>query len=129
VPWLVLVFLLTAGAFGIPCMRPSICCHQENAAMDFAALLVACAAAFGCYALAAHVGEGRGPSELGCGGADRLAVILRHGRSLLLRYGWQQSNVSAGYDHGLRGFDTSHAKYGPRRARFASGAAMTTRRR
>jgi hypothetical protein len=71
VPWLVLVFLLTAGAFGIPCMRPSICCHQENAAMDFAALLVACAAAFGCYALAAHVGEGRGPSELGCGGAVR----------------------------------------------------------
>jgi uncharacterized protein len=64
VAWLVLVFFLTAGAFGIPLQAAVDLLPPGNAALDFAGLLVACAAALGCYALAVQVGEGRGASEL-----------------------------------------------------------------
>jgi fatty acid desaturase len=60
VAWLVLVFFLTAGAFGIPLQAAVDLLPPGNAALDFAGLLVACAAALGCYALAVQVGEGRG---------------------------------------------------------------------
>jgi hypothetical protein len=64
VAWLGLVFFLTAGAFGIPLQAAVDLLPPGNAAPDFAVLLVACAAAVGCYALAVQVGEGRGESEL-----------------------------------------------------------------
>ena len=62
--WLVLVFFLTAAAFGLPLQAAVDLLPPGNAALQFVGLLVACAAALGCYALAVRLGEGRGAREL-----------------------------------------------------------------
>ena len=60
VAWLVLLFFLTAAAFGLPLQAAVDLLPPGNAAAEFVGLLVACAAALGCYALAVRLGEGRG---------------------------------------------------------------------
>ncbi len=62
--WLVLVFFLTAAAFGLPLQAAVDLVPPGHAALDLVGVLVACAAALGCYALAVRLGEGRGPHEL-----------------------------------------------------------------
>ena len=62
--WLVAVFFLTAAAFGVPLQAAVDRLPPGNAALDFVGLLLACAAALGCYALAVRLGEGRGAREL-----------------------------------------------------------------
>jgi len=62
--WLVLVFFLTAAAFGLPLQAAVDLLPPDNPGLDLAGLLVACAAALGCYALAVRLGEGRGAREL-----------------------------------------------------------------
>jgi membrane protease YdiL (CAAX protease family) len=62
--WLVLVFFLTAAAFGLPLQAAVDLLPSESPALGFAGLLVACTAARGCYATAVWLGEGRRPREL-----------------------------------------------------------------
>jgi membrane protease YdiL (CAAX protease family) len=62
--WLVLVFFLTAAAFGLP-LQAAVDLLPGTAGWQFVGLLVACLAALGCYALAVRLGEGRRPAELG----------------------------------------------------------------
>lgn len=64
VAWLVLVFFLTAAAFGLPLQAAVDLLPPENAALQLAGLVVACAAALGSYALAVRWGEGRWAAEL-----------------------------------------------------------------
>lgn len=61
--WLVLVFFLTAAAFGLPLQAAVDLLPPGNAALQLAGLAIACAAALGCYALAVRLGESRGASE------------------------------------------------------------------
>src|SRR6476660_3054505 len=65
VGWLVLVFFLTAAAFGLPLQAAVDLLPAVTGAWGFAGVLVACAAALGCYALAVRLGEGRGTAEIG----------------------------------------------------------------
>jgi len=60
-PWpaLVLVFFLPRERSASPLQAAVDLLPPGNAALDFAGLLVAGAAALGCYALAVQVGEGR----------------------------------------------------------------------
>jgi uncharacterized protein len=62
--WLVLVFFLTAAAFGLPLQAVVDLLPPENRAIQFAGLVVACAAALCSYALAVRLGEGRWAAEL-----------------------------------------------------------------
>ena len=62
--WLVLLFFLTAAAFGLPLQAAVDRLPSGDGAAGLAARLIACAAALGCYALAVRLGEGRQPSEL-----------------------------------------------------------------
>ncbi len=62
--WLVLLFFLTAAAFGLPLQAAADRLPPENAPLQLAGLLVAALAAIGCYALAVWLGEGRRVSEL-----------------------------------------------------------------
>src|SRR6476620_12023842 len=57
--WLVLVFFVTAAAFGLPLQAAVDLLPPGNAAWEFVGVVVACAAALGCYALAVRLGEGR----------------------------------------------------------------------
>jgi membrane protease YdiL (CAAX protease family) len=62
--WLVLLFFLTAAAFGLPLQAAVDLLPPGHAALELLGLLVACAAALGCYVVAVRLGEGRGASEL-----------------------------------------------------------------
>ena len=62
--WLLLVLFLTAAAFGVPLQAAVDLLPPGNEALEVVGLLVACAAALGCYALAVRLGEGRGAREL-----------------------------------------------------------------
>lgn len=64
VAWLVLVFFLTAAAFGLPLQAAVDLLPPGNGTLQLAGLVVACAAALGSYALAVRLGEGRGAAEL-----------------------------------------------------------------
>ncbi len=62
--WLLLVFFLTAAAFGVPLQAAVDVLPPGNTALGFVGSLVACGAALGCYVLAVRLGEGRGAREL-----------------------------------------------------------------
>jgi len=64
VAWLVLVFFLTAAAFGLPLQAAVDLLPPGNRAPGFAGVLVACAAALSCYLVALRLGEGRWATEL-----------------------------------------------------------------
>ena len=61
--WLALLFFLTAGAFGLPLQWAVDHLPAGNTPPQLAGVVVACAAALGCYALAVRLGEGRAPGE------------------------------------------------------------------
>ncbi len=61
--WMVALFFLTAGAFGLP-LQWAVDRLPASPPAQFAGLLVACVAALGCYAVAVRFGEGRGAHEL-----------------------------------------------------------------
>ena len=62
--WLVLLFFLTAAAFGLPLQAGVDLLPRERADLQFGATLIACTCALVLYALAIRLGEGRRPSEL-----------------------------------------------------------------
>ena len=62
--WLVLLFYLTAAAFGLPLQAGVDLLPPERADLQFAATLIASACALVLYALAVRLGEGRQPNEL-----------------------------------------------------------------
>ncbi len=62
--WFVALFFLTAAALGLPLQAAVDLLPPGNAALGLVGLLVACAAALGCYALGVRLGEGRGAREL-----------------------------------------------------------------
>ena len=62
--WLVLLFFLTAAAFGLPLQAGVDLLPPGRADLQFAATLTASACALVLYALAVRLGEGRQPSEL-----------------------------------------------------------------
>lgn len=62
--WLVLLFFLTAGAFGLPLQWAVDHLPPDNAALQLLGLFGACVVALGCYAVAVRLGEGRGAREL-----------------------------------------------------------------
>jgi hypothetical protein len=64
IAWALLLFFLTAGAFGLPLQAAVDLLPPNKAALQLAGVLVACAAALGCYAIAVRLGEGRVPAEL-----------------------------------------------------------------
>lgn len=72
--WLVFLFFVTAGAFGLPLQWVVDHLPAEDAALQFVGLLVACAAAVACYVLAVCLGEGRPARELALGTAGRELV-------------------------------------------------------
>jgi hypothetical protein len=61
--WLLLVFFLTAAAFGVPLQAAVDALPAGRPALAFVGLLAACTAALGCYALAVRLGEGRAAVE------------------------------------------------------------------
>ena len=62
--WLVLLFFLTAAAFGLPLQTAVDLLPTGNRALGLVGPLLACTAALGCYALAVRLGEGRRATEL-----------------------------------------------------------------
>jgi membrane protease YdiL (CAAX protease family) len=62
--WLVLVFFLTAAAFGLPLQAAVDLLPPDDPALQLMGLSAACVAALGCYLLAVRLGEGRWASEL-----------------------------------------------------------------
>lgn len=64
IAWLLLLFFLTAAAFGVPLQAAVDLLPPGNAALELVGILVACAAALGCYAFAVRLGEGRRAREL-----------------------------------------------------------------
>ena len=62
--WLVLLFFVTAAAFGLPLQWAADHLAAEDAPVQLAGLIGACALALGCYALAVRLGEGRSAGEL-----------------------------------------------------------------
>ena len=62
--WFVLVFFLTAAAFGLPLQAAADLLSPGDAALQLVRVVVACAAALSCYALAVRLGEGRAAREL-----------------------------------------------------------------
>lgn len=60
-----LLFFLTAGAYGLPLQWAVDHLPPDNAPLQLAGLLGACTVALGCYAVAVLLGEGRGARELG----------------------------------------------------------------
>ncbi|MEO5983289.1 MAG: type II CAAX endopeptidase family protein [Pedococcus sp.] len=62
--WLVLLFFLTAGAFGLPLQWAVDHLAPDNEPLQLFGLVSACVAALGCYAVAVRLGEGRGAREL-----------------------------------------------------------------
>lgn len=63
IAWMVGLFFLTAGAFGLP-LQWAVDHLAASAPAQFAGLLGACVAALGCYAAAVRFGEGRGAGEV-----------------------------------------------------------------
>lgn len=62
--WLVVLFFLTAAAFGLPLQWATDHLAPGNAPAQLAGLIAACVLALGCYALAVLLGEGRAAGEL-----------------------------------------------------------------
>ena len=62
--WLVVLFFLTAAAFGLPLQWAADHLEPGNAPLQLAGLIGACALALGWYALAVRLGEGRAAGEL-----------------------------------------------------------------
>jgi membrane protease YdiL (CAAX protease family) len=62
--WLVLLFFLTALAFGLPAQMAVDRLPSGNAGLQLVGLLIAAAAALACYAIAVRLGEGRRAVEL-----------------------------------------------------------------
>ena len=62
--WFVLVFFLTAAAFGLPLQAAADLLSPGDAAQQLVGVVVACTAALSCYALAVRLGEGRTAREL-----------------------------------------------------------------
>ena len=62
--WLVLLFFLTAAAFGLPLQWTADHLAPENPALQFAGLTGACVVALSCYGLAVRLGEARAAGEL-----------------------------------------------------------------
>lgn len=62
--WLVLLFFVTAAAFGLPLQAGVDRLPSDRADLQFGATLVASACALVLYAFAVRLGEGRQPSEL-----------------------------------------------------------------
>ncbi len=77
--WLVLLFFLTAGAFGLPLQWAIDHLPPDNAPLQLVGLVGACVVALACYSLAVTLGEGRGTREL----ALRPAPLELIGGSLL----------------------------------------------
>ncbi len=61
--WMVLLFFLTAGAFGLP-LQWATDHLAPGAPVQLAGLIGACALTLGCYGLAVRLGEGRAAGEL-----------------------------------------------------------------
>ncbi len=72
--WLLLLFFVTAGAFGLPLQWAVDQLPTGNNGQQFGGLLTACAAAMACYVLAVLLGEGRAPRELALRPAARELV-------------------------------------------------------
>ncbi len=62
--WLVLLFFVTAAAFGLPLQAAVDLLPADNLALGVAGVLLACAVALGSYTGAVRLGEGRWASEL-----------------------------------------------------------------
>jgi len=62
--WLVLLFFLTAAAFGLPLQWAADHLAPGNPALQFAGLLGACVVALSCYGVAVRLGEARAAGEL-----------------------------------------------------------------
>lgn len=62
--WLILLFFITAAAFGLPLQAGIDLVPPERADLQFGATLIASASALVVYAFATRLGEGRWPSEL-----------------------------------------------------------------
>ena len=62
--WLVLLFFVTAAAFGLPLQAAVDLLPADNLALGLAGVLLACAVALGSYTGAVRLGEGRWASEL-----------------------------------------------------------------
>ena len=62
--WFVLVFFMTAAAFGFPLQAAADLLPPGDAALQLVGTAVASTAALGCYALAVRLGEGRAPAEV-----------------------------------------------------------------
>jgi hypothetical protein len=62
--WLVLLFFLTAAAFGLPLQVAVDLLPPGNRALGLVGVLLACVAALGCYVLTVRLGEGRWAAEL-----------------------------------------------------------------
>lgn len=72
--WLLLLFFVTAAAFGLPLQWAVDRLPAGNNGQQFAGLLTAAAAAVACYVLAVRLGEGRPPRELALRPAARELV-------------------------------------------------------
>jgi membrane protease YdiL (CAAX protease family) len=64
VAWFLLLFFLTAAAFGLPLQAAVDHLPPGHDALAFTGLLAASVVALGCYALAVRLGEARGASEI-----------------------------------------------------------------
>jgi membrane protease YdiL (CAAX protease family) len=62
--WLLLLFFVTAAAFGLPLQAAADRLPPGSGPLQLAGVLVACAVALGCYALAVRLGEAREAAEL-----------------------------------------------------------------
>lgn len=72
--WLLLLFFVTAAAFGLPLQWAVDQLPAGNNGLQFAGLLTACGTAMACYVVAVLLGEGRAPRELALGPAVRELV-------------------------------------------------------
>jgi membrane protease YdiL (CAAX protease family) len=72
--WLLLLFFVTAGAFGLPLQWAVDQLPAGSHGLQFAGLLTGCAAALACYVVAVWLGEGRAPRELALAPAVREVV-------------------------------------------------------
>ena len=64
IAWFLLLFFLTAGAFGLPLQAAVDRLPPGNEALAFLGILLACVAALACYAVAVRLGEDRWPTEI-----------------------------------------------------------------
>ncbi|MEO5746070.1 MAG: CPBP family intramembrane glutamic endopeptidase [Terracoccus sp.] len=69
--WLLLLFFVTAAAFGLPLQWAVDQLPAGNNGLQFTGLLTACGAAVACYVVAVRLGEGRTPRELALAPAMR----------------------------------------------------------